>query len=282
MAGLFQKLFSKILGPRVAAAIVQQSSPKYPARSGAPTSIEEIKEGIEAETTSSLDSLKAKIASGRDDILADIRRKAKTAEEAIVEEIRRRAQDDARRRPWYQFIHLGTPLVRGIHFQSSNVSSVLYDREHQSLYVSYATGHRTDGRTYRYWIVTEREAVAAFLSSSKGRYVWDNLRIRGTLLGHRKNYALVQAAADMPRWTATPEAIIQHDIQVGQESGAAGPHQVLHIGATSGPVPDVVAPYAALGKFSLPKPKVNTPGQKAGISQDTLAQIIAELKKQQS
>lgn len=273
--GLFQKLFSKILGPRVASSILRPTI--EPAGEQVP-SIEEMKERIQAENAEGFKELRRKIAAGKDEMLEGIKRKAQTAGEAITEELKRRGDEAVRRNPWYSFTHLGVPLVRGLNFTSSNVSRVIYDIEHESLYVTYASGHRTDGRTYRYWTVTYREAAALYNSASKGRYVWDNLRIRGTLLGHRKNYALVEAMGDMPNWTESAAQIRAHDINVGVQSGAAGPHQVLQLGAT-GAVPAITAPYAALGKFQLSSPMLNKANQKAGISQDLLQQLIQNLEE---
>lgn len=112
--------------------------------------------------------------------------------------------------------------------QSSNVYAYRYDRQTSTLYVSYkatqlksgagdraniihkqrltheqltaplgSTGGKsnTRGPTYAYYDVPVRVFVRMKLAASKGGFVWDELRIRGTAYGHRFRYALVGAEA---------------------------------------------------------------------------------------
>ncbi len=86
---------------------------------------------------------------------------------------------------------------------SSNVHSFGYDFEGAYLYVrflGYIRGQRgVDGHAarggpgslYRYAQVPPDEFLTLMAASSKGEWVWDNLRIRGTWSGHRKDYELV-------------------------------------------------------------------------------------------
>lgn len=111
--------------------------------------------------------------------------------------------------------------------QSSNVYGFRYERATSTLFVSYrAPGTRPDrvidsanvihrgrltktqlvagrgsfagntnerGPTYAYYDVPIRVFVRMKLAHSKGTFVWDELRIRGTIYGHRFRYALVAA-----------------------------------------------------------------------------------------
>lgn len=96
-------------------------------------------------------------------------------------------------------VRVEDPLVTGefIEVSSSNVHSIAYDLENALLYVRFLgpapEGEvRTDpGSLYQYRDVTPRQFQGFQRAASKGSWVWDNLRIRGTVSGHRKDYALV-------------------------------------------------------------------------------------------
>lgn len=156
------------------------------------------------------------------------------------EEDKRRKEAQARE-PAYRFIYLGIPIINGVEFTSSNVMWMQYDIENASLYVTY----KKNGCTYRYWPVPETEARTFYHMASKGETVWDLLRVRGTNLGHRKNYILVggSAAATLPKWTQDPAAIAAHDLEVAETSGMAFTPEILQPGATG------AQPYRAIGKF---------------------------------
>lgn len=132
------------------------------------------------------------------------------------------------------------PLVTGQMIetpQSSNVYAFGFDNETHSLFVRFkdqprkgetAGGHRitgvfggggggggggvTRGRPhkpgalYLYHNVPARLFLTFVEASSKGVWVWDNLRIRGTVSGHRYDYALagVQGAYVPRKATLTP------------------------------------------------------------------------------
>lgn len=97
------------------------------------------------------------------------------------------------------------PIVTGemVDATSSNVHSFGYDIESAYLYVrflGYVRGARDSaghalrsgpGSLYRYRDVTPEEFLSLYAANSKGNWVWDHLRIRGTWSGHQKDYELV-------------------------------------------------------------------------------------------
>lgn len=81
---------------------------------------------------------------------------------------------------------------------SSNVHSFGYDHQSAYLYVRFLgafnkqTGRKEGpGPVYRYSGVSPEEFLGLLSASSKGGWVWDQLRIRGTVSGHQKDYELV-------------------------------------------------------------------------------------------
>jgi len=100
---------------------------------------------------------------------------------------------------------LNHPIVTGEMVKahrSSNVHSFGYDIESTYLYVRFlGTLQGTlgpdgplragPGSLYRYRNVTPEEFLSLYAASSKGDWVWDNLRVRGTWSGHKKDYELV-------------------------------------------------------------------------------------------
>lgn len=91
------------------------------------------------------------------------------------------------------------PIVTGafVQVQSSNVYSIAYDAEMAYLYVRFkATGQdgkKSDapGPLYQYAEVRPQAFLSMLSSMSKGKWVWDHLRQRGTVSGHKKPYRLV-------------------------------------------------------------------------------------------
>jgi hypothetical protein len=106
--------------------------------------------------------------------------------------------------------------------QSSNVYAFHYDRATSTLFVSYKASDHSGGRsgtvtkgkstglsqriggkaggklnqrgpTYGYFNVPIRVFVRMQMAHSKGKFVWDELRIRGSMFGHKFRYALVYA-----------------------------------------------------------------------------------------
>lgn len=84
------------------------------------------------------------------------------------------------------------PLVTGdmVPVESSNVHSVGYDLEHRLLYVRYLDAAGRAGPLYGYHDVMPDEFLDFLDAPSKGRWVWDHLRERGTVAGYRKAYFL--------------------------------------------------------------------------------------------
>jgi hypothetical protein len=92
------------------------------------------------------------------------------------------------------------PLYRGqmIAVQSSNVHSIGYQYNDASpskgtLIVRYLhgkTGQKKAGPQYEYYNIHPAVFDTFRNSASKGGFVWDRLRVRGTVSGHRKQYRL--------------------------------------------------------------------------------------------
>lgn len=99
------------------------------------------------------------------------------------------------------------PLFEGmIPVRSSNVHSIGYEwnpqdaRKPGSLLVRFLGGsskHRAGpGALYRYFDVPRSVFVAFKRAASAGKFVWSNLRIRGTVSGHQYDYALAGTGTD--------------------------------------------------------------------------------------
>jgi len=91
------------------------------------------------------------------------------------------------------------PLVSGemVEVRSSNVHSIGYDLDNHILYVRFwaevEREHgpvRFPGSLYGYRDVWPEEFLDFLEASSKGGWVWDHLRERGTVSGHKKAYFL--------------------------------------------------------------------------------------------
>lgn len=78
---------------------------------------------------------------------------------------------------------------------SSNVYAYGYRRSSNVLFIRYwhvtRDQSRSPGPLYRYSPVPERVFWKMHEASSKGRFVWDDIRIRGTVSGHQYDYALI-------------------------------------------------------------------------------------------
>lgn len=102
--------------------------------------------------------------------------------------------------------------------RSSNVHSIgfqlnLKNPTRSQLIVKYlqgAKGQKVSGPTYAYKNVHPRLFRQFVAANSKGRFVWDELRIRGTIAGHQYEYVLTHISGGyLPR-----RAIIQNGIQM--------------------------------------------------------------------
>lgn len=87
------------------------------------------------------------------------------------------------------------PLLTGevVPCESSNVHSFRYDYERAALYVRFLGKARGGGRgpLYRYSDVEPELFLSLQRAASKGGWIWDHVRIRGTVSGHQKDYELV-------------------------------------------------------------------------------------------
>lgn len=245
--GMFQKIFGHIVDAAVGESFGKAMFPQPRAKKSSPE-----QQKPTQQKPFSIETLKEKIGETREKLLSDLEQQLRNAAERQKAD-QERAEESRAREPWYRFVHLGIPIVNGVDFQSSNVQWMFYDIEHHSLYVEYIK----NGCTYRYWPVDEKNAMYAYSSSSKGKWVWSSLRVRKTKLGHQVNYILTgkSPGGSLPKWTNSPGSIQVHDTQVGAESQSGGPHQVLGLGQT-GAQPLIVAPYKAIAKFALSKPKL--------------------------
>jgi KTSC domain len=78
------------------------------------------------------------------------------------------------------FLHWGQEVA----VSSSNVSSARYHRDTLSLVITYLSGD-----TWVYDPVSPAEAEAFLLAPSKGRWLWDHVKVRGSRHAHQKNAA---------------------------------------------------------------------------------------------
>lgn len=78
---------------------------------------------------------------------------------------------------------------------SSNVYGFAYDTVANLLYVTYQNEDGTPGPMYSYGSLGKPVPVSLYnamlTAQSTGRFVWDNLRVRGTVWGHQFPYTLV-------------------------------------------------------------------------------------------
>ena len=110
------------------------------------------------------------------------------------------------------FVHFGTFLK----VQSSNVAGATYDPEASKLTIEFLD-KGAGPAFYEYEDVSIREAEAFARAASKGKFVWDALRLRGTIFGHRKPYQFLSGASTyQPAWMRRPSTRKLHG-QVGPE-----------------------------------------------------------------
>ena len=85
--------------------------------------------------------------------------------------------------------------LRMIRVQSSNVHSIGYDDVTETLYIRYlgTVGDRRagPGALYEYRDVPISVWDRFVFASSKGGFVWDEIRVRGTVSGHRYSYEFI-------------------------------------------------------------------------------------------
>jgi hypothetical protein len=93
-----------------------------------------------------------------------------------------------------------------------------YDAQAKRLYVQYP-----DGVMYAYDDVDEREATSLFDADHKGSWIWDHFRIRGTLHGQQKRYAIVHDPGSTTKWAQTDQGRKEHKEAVGGDAWSAFP-----------------------------------------------------------
>lgn len=122
---------------------------------------------------------------------------------------------------------LNNPLGRFLYmsehvtdFHSSCVKSFWYEITTKTLHIQFK--ERSGGSsTYAYGKasgVPPDMAMSLFNAKSKGVWVWDRLRIRGTKLGHQIEYIMEVAPPSGRAYQQSPEAEAAHHAQVEAES----------------------------------------------------------------
>lgn len=89
-----------------------------------------------------------------------------------------------------EFVNGGYPLF--VH--SSNVRMAQYFPQDQKMMVEYG-----EGAAYLYSGVTQHEALSFAQAQSKGTWVWDHLRVRGSRTAHKKPYVKISAGYRPPK-----------------------------------------------------------------------------------
>lgn len=74
-----------------------------------------------------------------------------------------------------------------LHVHSSNVATAQYLIDQQKLILSFH-----NGGVYEYGNVTEQEAINFAQALSKGKWNWDNIRVRGSRTAHKKPYRKIK------------------------------------------------------------------------------------------
>jgi hypothetical protein len=69
-----------------------------------------------------------------------------------------------------------------LYVSSSMVSFAIYNRKEENIIIQYHTGP-----PWKYSPFNEQEALDFVLANSKGNFVWDRIRVRGSKTKHKKN-----------------------------------------------------------------------------------------------
>lgn len=104
--------------------------------------------------------------------------------------------------------------------QSSNVARIGYDpfKNGGTLKIIFK-----DENEYHVWPMSPSEMEDFYDAGSRGSWYWDHVRVRGTKLGHQKSYVHVAGHGEVQRkWIQTPDRVVSHLRQVGDESSQAG------------------------------------------------------------
>ena len=146
--------------------------------------------------------------------------------------------------------------------ESSNVHSIAYDRVEGTLFVRFWQKKWDKeakdwikvgpGPIYAYYFVPPQMFLDLLEAPSKGEWIWDNLRIRGTVSGHRFDYRLVAVAGGyVPRkatfmplepgnWTGPyAEVFLPRLVQLpgGQWIRSLKPLETVRTFSPTGPIP---------------------------------------------
>lgn len=106
---------------------------------------------------------------------------------------------------------------------SSNVAAAQYQGGENKLTLEFLNGN-----FYQYSNVSTDEARSLALAGSKGGWVWDEFRVRGTVYGYKKPYIFLSGPSrSAPRWHGT-----EHTRQKHGEIGPAGESIFGHIPGT--------------------------------------------------
>jgi hypothetical protein len=87
-----------------------------------------------------------------------------------------------------QFLHYDKVVYSP---QSSNVDNYRYIKTDVNGFLGILRIEYKDGSRYDYQPVSVNEAQSLYAASSKGKWVWDHLRIRGTIYGYKVPYTMV-------------------------------------------------------------------------------------------
>lgn len=94
---------------------------------------------------------------------------------------------------------------------SSNVAAIAYDAEDERLLIEYK-----DGSSYAYQPVNMPMAIDFYRAGSKGTWVWDHLRERGTVFGYKIPYTHLSGPSqkitgqELRKWLRTEETRRKH------------------------------------------------------------------------
>ena len=132
--------------------------------------------------------------------------------EALTAEEERRRAEEISQSEFERFMN-----GEWVGFVSSNVEAGVYYPDSLRLELQFH-----DGTYYAYYSVGADEAASLFRAPSKGGWVWDVLRIRGTKLGFRKPYVWLSAPSAKQRlWDESTERATAHGAEAERQTREA-------------------------------------------------------------
>ena len=108
-------------------------------------------------------------------------------------------------------------------FTSSNVTDASYDPENNFLKVGFGGKGKSKYGRYGYHDVSPAEARSFYGAGSKGKWVWDHLRVRGTVFGFQKPYVYLGAESS----GYSPKYINKHHREWKVQHQRIGPEGAL-------------------------------------------------------